>query len=62
MKIDARLKKQYFKNVHKLNDVYVWKEKKDTYSVGINGTSHHFGNMPKHKAEVMVTNLTFQIN
>ena len=62
MQIDARKKRQYFKNINGLNDVYVWKEKKNIYSVGINGTSHHFGNMAKHKAEGMVTMLIFQKN
>lgn len=62
MKIDTRKRKQYFKNVNGLNNVYVWKEKDKTYSVGINGTSHHYGHMEKLKAETMVTNLILQKN
>lgn len=60
MKIDSRFKKQYFRNIHKLNDVYVWNNKNQTFDVGINGTSHHFANLPKHKAESLVTCLIFQ--
>lgn len=60
MKIDGRKKEQYFKNINGLNDVYVWKTAKNIYSIGINGTSHHFGNMQKHKAEVMITSLIFK--
>ncbi len=62
MRIDARKNKQYFKNVNGLNNVYVWKEKDKTYSVGINGTSHHHGHMEKVKAETMVTKLTITKN
>lgn len=62
MTIDGRLKQQRFKNLYGLNDVYVWKEKNKLYSVGINGTSHHIGRLPKHKAEIMVTSLIFAKN
>ena len=62
MKIDGRLKQQYFKNLHNLNDVYVWKEEDKTYKVGINGTSHHEGNLNKRQAEFMVTTLVLQRN
>ena len=62
MKIDGRLKQQYFKNLHNLNDVYVWKEEDKSYKVGINGTSHHKGNLNKGQAELMVTMLVFKRN
>jgi len=62
MRIDGRLKQQYFKNIHKLNDVYVWKEQDKTYKVGINGTSHHYRDLPKYKAETMVTILVLKIS
>jgi len=62
MKIDGRLKQQYFKNLHNLNDVYVWKEEDKTYKVGINGTSHHKRDLTKGQAEGMVTMLVFQRN
>jgi hypothetical protein len=42
MKLDFRKKTQRFKNVNGLNSVYVWKEKDNSYGVGINGTSHHY--------------------
>lgn len=35
-KLDLRKKKQY------IGKVYVWKEKNNNFSVGINGTSKHF--------------------
>lgn len=59
MKIDARKNSQYFKNLNGLNDVYVWKEAKDKFSVGINGTSHHTGNLTKTQAQIEVTGLVF---
>jgi len=42
MKIDFRKKKQYFKNRNGNNDVYVWKNKDNSFSIGINGTSMHY--------------------
>lgn len=62
MKIDARLKDQRFKNIYGLNPVYVWKEKDKTYSVGINGTSHHHVKLTKEQAELTVTCLIFAKN
>jgi len=62
MAIDGRLTKQYFKNINNLGDVYVWKEWDKSYTVGINGTSHHKGNLNKGQAEFMVTTLVLQRN
>ena len=59
MKIDRRKKVQYFRNSYSNKDVYVHKEK-DIYSVGINGTSHHYTGLPWFKAETMVTMLVLQ--
>lgn len=59
MTIDARKRKQYFKNLNGLNDVYVWKEAKNKFSVGINGTSHHTGSLTKNQAQIEVTGLVF---
>ena len=62
MAIDGRMTKQYFKNINNLGDVYVWKERDKSYKVGINGTSHHKGNLNKGQAEFMVTTLVLQRN
>ncbi|MAX51521.1 MAG: hypothetical protein CMH22_06035 [Methylophaga sp.] len=62
MTIDGRRKQQYFKNLYGLNDVYVWKEAKNNYGVGINGTSNHYGGLTKYEAEVQVSILIFAKN
>ena len=55
MKIDGRLKEQNFKNLYGLNNVYVHKDGKNNYSVGINGTSLHDTKLTKDKAETTVS-------
>ena len=58
MKIDGRLSKQSIRNAWSPSrEIYVWKHSKNNYSVGINGTSLHFGNLEKWQAETKATEL-----
>lgn len=57
MKFDGRKSEQYYSNRNGLNDVYVWKMSKQNYSVGINGTSHHYGFLTAREAKEKVTEL-----
>lgn len=61
MKIDGRLKTQERTNQHGKR-IYIHKESRNRYSIGINGTSVHKSNLTKSDAEFELTFLTFYNN
>ncbi len=58
MFIDGRKSKQYRTNQHG-KTIYIHKDRKNNYSIGINGTAAHKSGLTKTDAEHELTILTF---